>query len=264
MLIQILEIDELHFSQDETPTTEAADTESAELGPWTYHGVSKERYYAVMNILQKTNTVHECDPSVMIDGECPRNPIVDNIESQTMDYSSYEIPLKIILPIEHVHKSIDDDSYTRYNYILLTDGDLNAHEHIYSDNPDVLIPVHASKYGKVASFLQSSNTNDESTTDNENNNPITPSDESSTALLDPLGFQFEVGKHYQIMDELNNTVVEFDDVKLARTHTEENDDDVDTEHIVSYDDDEQARSKSNFDAKILSEHYKKLNQWLNW
>lgn len=184
------------------------------------------------------------------------------------DYSSYVIPLKIILPIEHVHKASDDQSFARYNYILLKVDDVAYHEHINSDNPDILIPVRAENAAKSAIALQSTSEHsassdagaDNTIVDNTETMPAIQSNGNSI-LIDPQGFRYELDRHYKIADDSDNVLVEFDDIKVAQTSQKERWNDFEPEQSAVGADDEQFRSMS---SEILSAHYRKLYQWLTW
>lgn len=185
------------------------------------------------------------------------------------DYSSYEIPLKIILPFEHVHKSSDDRTFSRYNYILLKVDDQSYHEHIFSDNSDILSPINAEKrveqpvpdettnvYGELTSMDTGSTV--------DNTDPVPTIDSSNCPILvDSEGYQYELDKHYKINDDSNNAVIEFDDIKLAHKKFK---DDISVDNniagnIPDQTDDQEFRSMS---SDILSAHYQKLYKWLNW
>lgn len=186
------------------------------------------------------------------------------------DYSSYVIPLKIILPVEHVHRSSDDESFARYNFILLKVDDVAYHEHIASDNPDTLIPVHANKDSQMAVTIQSTtafedststdSSDDVSTTDRTEMVPVPHAAETSI-LVDPQGYRYELDRHYKIADESDNVLIEFDDIKVAQTGEKERWIDFEPEQSSIGSDDEQYRAMS---SDFLSAHYRKLYQWLTW
>lgn len=52
--------------------------------------------------------------------------------------AGYLIPMKIILPVEHMHHADDNSTYTKYNYIVLMMENETYHEHLASDPGEIL------------------------------------------------------------------------------------------------------------------------------
>lgn len=59
--------------------------------------------------------------------------LIDDPEYPSDD--NYSIPLKIILPVEHLHQNSIDETYSKYNYIVLKSDDSDYHEHLTQDPP---------------------------------------------------------------------------------------------------------------------------------
>lgn len=61
------------------------------------------------------------------------------------DDNAYIIPIKIILPITHIHKISENDSFVQYDYILLQTNDTSYHAHFNNDKPVILFPENKTK-----------------------------------------------------------------------------------------------------------------------
>lgn len=204
----------------------------------------------------------------------------DKDNDDLSDYSSYLIPLKIILPVEHVHKTSDNHSFTRYNYILLKSDDPSFHEHINTDNSDLLISVNANN----VLTLTSDNTDIiDTTTDTTNdkssktviNETRTDGDEKiktasaesetnlETILVDTQGYRYELTKHHEIMNENGEAAVVFDDIGMVRPQ-----DDI-KKHISRRieNDDDQILENNDFApnaTRLYERHYMKIFGWLHY
>ncbi|XP_063706861.1 uncharacterized protein LOC134835817 [Culicoides brevitarsis] len=51
------------------------------------------------------------------------------------DDSNFSIPLRIILPVEHLHYNKAEDTYSKYNYVVLNTDDQSEHKHLDHDEP---------------------------------------------------------------------------------------------------------------------------------
>lgn len=286
--ISTTEVNEMRTSEADsssTWSTSDSDNEFVELSYLATGTTATDSTTDTANTIDNTSTAKDSIDDITTVDELKSTATSHTESHPTTDYSSYVIPLKIILPLEHVHAPKEDGSYDRYNYILLRTDDVAHHEHIYSDNPDVLIPVHANQHRRMPSFMESGGSTSTKTTMMDDDGLANADDESTTGIVesmtsltnktdadnslvlsDAIGFKYGLGRHYQILDEMKNIVVEFDDVIVARTQQTDSStiDDVDTEHTLSFDEEEQTRALSSVDAEIISAHYQKLYQWLNW
>lgn len=206
----------------------------------------------------------------------------------------YVIPLKIILPVEHVHKSKTNNSYVRYNYILLKMDDITYHEHIPTDNMEILFPLvdnvqtespmewpttgpdsDNSRETTIASATIGTVTADKATATSTANVFDTDGNEQTNAnaaqndivLVDSHGFRYELTQHITIMDEFETNVVEFDNIAMVR----EKDDSKPnpkpaTKRILSDDDERQQIDHEVNDINVsqYERHYAKIFQWLHY
>lgn len=203
----------------------------------------------------------------------------DKDNDDSADYSSYLIPLKIILPVEHVHKTSDNHSFSRYNYILLKSDDPSFHEHIDTDNSDLLISVNANN---VLTSISDNTDIIDTTTETPNDkssqtvmsetkandsqsieNASTGSEKSlKTILVDTQGYRYELTKHHEIMNENGEAVVEFDDIGMVRPQSQ---DDI-KKHIsrrIENDDDPKLENNDNT-TRLYEGHYMKIFSWLHY
>lgn len=201
---------------------------------------------------------------------------VDNSENSS--YNSYVIPLKIILPVEHVHKS-ENESFKRYNYILLKVDDPTYHDHVHNDKSDYLLPVRENLDSTSPTSLFTDTDNVDTTTDVLNEiaqtkpiDTLTPDNatkvaNSNTVLIDPDGFRYALGKHYKINDDTGASVVEFDDIAMIlpetpNTKTEKESVSKRVLQDDSWQKDDTSQKASN--SEQYEEHYAKIFQWLHY
>lgn len=225
----------------------------------------------------------------LIENEIPKRPTVqanatDKDNDNSSDYSSYLIPLKIILPVEHVHKTNDNHSFSRYNYILLKSDDPSFHEHINTDNSDLLISVNANNMlistsdntDIIDTTTETANDKSSKTIINEmraddgetiKNASASSETNLSTILVDTQGYRYELTKHHQILNENREAVVEFDDIEMVRPQSE-NDIKMHISRRIENDDDpklENNDSQFTLNATRLYEaHYIKIFSWLHY
>lgn len=201
----------------------------------------------------------------------------DSSDVESSSYASYVIPLKIILPIEHVHKSEKNGSFERFNYILLKVDDATYHEHIASDNTDFLFPV--DKIFNAPTMKPDSDSEKENHTGDTMPKSLDTDGKGSTAkamqrgnegdtiLVDSQGYRYELGKHYQIMDEQGTAVVEFDDIEMERPDELARSNAPISKRILSDDDMPMfttEAAKTNITNDKYEGHYAKIFQWLHF
>lgn len=209
----------------------------------------------------------------------------------------YVIPLKIILPVEHVHKSKTNNSYIRYNYILLKVDDIAYHEHIPSDNTEILFPLvdneqtenptemvtsvadidngHEATTSTIAPIVTVTD-KATATTSTANVFDIDANEHTENAnasqndivLVDSQGYRYELSHHIKIMDEFETNVVEFDSIAMVRekddsskAHTNHA-----TKRILNDDDEQQQidHEKNDINISKYERHYAKIFQWLHY
>lgn len=204
----------------------------------------------------------------------------DSTEMDSSSYASYVVPLKIILPVEHVHKSAKNDSFERFNYILLKVDDVSYHEHINSDNSDILFPV---RRNTSLPTLTSASDNDSDIDSNTEASTMAlnsvDSEGSETSaethqqrdetndniLVDSQGYRYKLGKHYQLLNEYGIAVFEFDDLLLDRSESPKR---KTTPYQITkrvFNDDDAPTTKADpHNNKNHEQHYAKIFQWLHY
>lgn len=202
----------------------------------------------------------------------------DSLESSS--YASYVVPLKIILPVDHVHKSAINDSYQRYGYILLKVDDVSYHEHINSDNSEILFPVDRFSSPMDSSTLGPDNDNNHDTTttaaminnipfdgdkNSERSSESAEHDKNDIVLVDSQGYHYELKKHFRILGEFETTVVEFDDIAMIRPKVPNKPNKELAKRILSDDVTTKSTNRSNdIDTDQYQGHYAKIFQWLHY
>lgn len=239
----------------------------------------------IINSIQSENEIFKFGPSIG-----STDTIDDSTETESSSDAAYVVPLKIILPVEHVHKSSKNDSFERFNYILLKVDDVSYHEHIFSDNSDLLFPLDKNTAATPTSVYPSIDSNTEDTTMTSN---IFDSDENgSTAnqrqqqqqrqrqqsnrndnkvLVDSEGYRYELGKQYKILNEFGTAVVEFNDLMMVHSDASTNGGKTAnkiTKRILTTDDE---APKSNTEppevyknSDLHEKHYERIFQWLHY
>lgn len=140
---------------------------------------------------------------------------------------TYNLPLRIIIPSEHVHRNALTDFYTKYNYIVLKAGEDNDanHDHLSSDTTDELRKLEPDdpELIKAQRLVDTSN---------------------STDL-----YVNQMGQIYALLKEYHeNHVGDLNEVSLLETD-------------VYRDEPKNLSLKEIIDLK---RHYNLLIQWLNW
>lgn len=80
----------------------------------------------------------------------------DFILNETMiedDNDNYSIPLRIILPVEHLHYNSAEETYSKYNYVVLNTNDQSFHGHLEDDEPSEMENVLNDKESNAQELL---------------------------------------------------------------------------------------------------------------
>lgn len=227
--------------------------------------------------------------------------IDDGIENDSTSDAPYVIPLKIILPVEHVHKSKTNNSFVRYNYILLKVDDITYHEHIASDNSEILFPVENRQTSKptetqteteMFTSMQPDSDNEQEAATNAVTTAVTVTEQATATatvtanvfdingnehtvnsaqndivLVDSQGYRYELAHHIKIMDEFETNVVEFDSIAMIRPKVDSKlNSNQATKRILNDDDEQQQIDHENNDMNVsqYERHYAKIFQWLHY
>lgn len=212
-----------------------------------------------------------------------------DMDSDTSSDAPFVLPLKIILPVEHVHKSKANNSYVRYNYILLKVDDTAYHEHFPNDNTEILFPL----ADNVPTESPMEWSTSEPASDNSHETTIaatiTAEKATSTAnifdtyrneqtnenaaqndivLVDSQGYRYELTQHIKIVDELETHVIEFDSIAMVRERddTKANSKQA-TKRILSDDIEPQQQidnEKNDINVSQYERHYANIFQWLHY
>lgn len=198
-------------------------------------------------------------------------------DDETTDSSesneAYEIPLKIILPVAHVHAHAQGNgTFERFNYILLKVNDSAYHEHFAYDKPLHLFPVNGSTNNTTPTSVDSTSERDnltQTTTfsgDNEiHRNVQNTRNRSDVVLLaDREGYRYQRGKLHQILNETGEVVAEFEDINYARIEVPE----MKSNRVASsarklqLEGTTEEPDAANDDA--YDQHYGKMLQWIHY
>lgn len=168
----------------------------------------------------------------------PRTDIVDETETATADDDAYIIPIKIILPVTHVHAVPENNTFERFEFIVLRTGDPHYHEHLPNDFPDVLLPDNQTFEGNGTDF--------------EN---VTVVSSDGRTLVDQEGYRYQRTKLNQIPNELGDVVHEFEDITEVRTF--------DAPATTARNSKESVEPMGENDEKY-DEHYGKILKWIHY
>lgn len=221
------------------------------------------------------NEIFKFNPSI-------NTGIDDGLDIDSTSDAPYVIPLKIILPVEHVHKSRTNHSFVRYNYILLKVDDITYHEHIPSDNSEILFPVDrqaalspTEMFTSVPDSYSESGATTTTTTltvtttanvfDIDRNEHAINSVQNDIVLVDSQGYHYELSHHVKIMDEFETNVVEFDSITMVRAKDDNELYPIQvTKRILSDDDEQIDHEKNDINVTQYERHYAKIFQWLHY
>lgn len=198
---------------------------------------------------------------------------------------AYVIPLKIILPVPHVHTvAPENGTFQRFNYILLKINDSAFHEHFAYDKPLHLFPLSESTSSSSSSSISidTTPTSADSTSERDSDTQTTPfgsdneiyrhrdrhtRNQSDTAVLltDSEGYRYQRGKLHQILNETGDIVAEFEDISPARVEVPA---EMNSNRVISsarelqFDGTTEEPVAANDDA--YDEHYGKMLQWIHY
>lgn len=254
--------------------------------------------FPVQNTSAPSPSINSVNPNVASTTRTPNYNDGGADDDETTESSesneAYEIPLKIILPVPHVHANVnapDNGTFERYNYILLKVNDSAFHEHFAYDKPLHLFPVSQSmpssstsgntSDGSSISISTTTPTSTDKTSTSEQDNvtqSTTPygsdneiyrrrsaNQSDSIALLsDSEGYRYQRGKLHQILNETGDIVAEFEDIHYAHIEVPE----TNSNRVVSggrelqFDATTEEPIAANDDA--YDQHYGKMLQWIHY
>lgn len=205
----------------------------------------------------------------------------DESTDSSQSNEAYAIPLKIILPVPHVHALAPENrTFQRFNYILLKVNDSAFHEHFAYDKPMHLFPVSESTNNSSTITNTTTPTYGDSSSERDNFTRTTPfgsdneiyrnyhntrsNSDAAVLLTDSEGYRYQRGKLHQILNENGDIVNEFEDIHYAR---------IEGSDMTSNRDDSSARElqldrtteepvAANDDA--YDQHYGKMLQWIHY
>lgn len=116
------------------------------------------------------------------------NDVIDNpnnlLESSSNSSDNSTIPLRIILPSEHVHYDNESQTYFKYQHIILRSDDNNYHEH-FGEESESLIDINNDRFQNFTSeklFVGNNSLDDIKAMSN------------GKILLNKLGFAYKIHK----------------------------------------------------------------------
>lgn len=172
---------------------------------------------------------------------------------------AYIIPIKIILPVTHIHAVPENGTYQQFNYILLHTNDSAYHKHFFNDEPDILYPENKTDTPPTHTLDNTDELLNVNVTKYESSK--NSSDNDNLILIDSDGYRYQRNKQYKIFNENGDLEVEFEDlipirsVEIKSTAVNDFNGTPDGRHNdqVITDSDEQ-----------YDEHYGKILQWLHY
>lgn len=172
------------------------------------------------------NNLHLINETTDVTSNINNGSSTESDDTATVSDDDFAIPLRIILPVEHVHHDPIKDSYMKYNYIILNTGDESFHGHHVVANDDASEEVQ--RVEDVTDY----------------HSLLNEIDGGGTELyVNRAGQIYQLLKRYQV-----ENVGEFNEVTLLETD------------IVR---DEPTITPINKQAN-LQKHYDQLVQWLTW
>uniref|UniRef100_A0A1B0GHI3 Selenoprotein P N-terminal domain-containing protein n=2 Tax=Lutzomyia longipalpis TaxID=7200 RepID=A0A1B0GHI3_LUTLO len=169
----------------------------------------------------------------------------DDLEAERDGDEGFIIPIKVILPVEHIHHLGNQSTYTKYNYIVLRTDNATYHGHLNTDRGEKLTvdqnAINADGYystdNREVTTVQSLNFEEENEKEFEEEKLIYVNDKRD---------QYQKIKTYKI--PIENGQITFDEVSPLLGEFEE---------FVT-------EVNSTQDIKQMDDHYEKLLQWLDY
>lgn len=204
----------------------------------------------------------------------------DDDTTDNQSNEAYAIPLKIILPVPHVHAlAPENGTFQRFNYILLKVNDSAFHEHFAYDKPMHLYPLSESTNNSSSSSIPNTTTptDGDSTSERDNFTQTTPfgsdneiyrnyhNSDASVVLTDSEGYRYQRGKLHQILNESGDVVNEFEDIQYARIEEPDMKSNRDVSNARELQLDRTTTEEpvaANDDA--YDQHYGKMLQWIHY
>lgn len=193
-----------------------------------------------------------------------------NANNETMlDNSNFVIPIKITIPMEHVHYYVENDTFVKYNYVVLKTDDESYHQHLTSDSGEILYElsvnnesITVNKSGNIEYIENMLNITDlrkklMNKSINLNNTQIYVNEKN--------GEMYEKMKHHHLNDNVFDelSLIEIDIQKYRTQHQNQSNREVETN---ADDNGTNLKIKNNRfrSQKDIAKHYDQLLQWLTW
>ncbi|XP_055716773.1 selenoprotein P-like [Phlebotomus papatasi] len=167
-------------------------------------------------------------------------------ETERENDEGFIIPIKVILPVEHIHHFGNQSTFTKYNYIVLRTDNTTYHGHLNSDRGEKLtIDQNAVNGGGYypTEYQEITTTPPQDNFEEEN---LKEFEEEKLIFVNDKRDQYQKVKTYKIPSD--NGQVTFDEVSPVIGEFEE---------FVS-------EVNSTQDLKQMDDHYEKLLQWLDY
>ncbi|GAB0097499.1 uncharacterized protein DMENIID0001_131380 [Sergentomyia squamirostris] len=199
-----------------------------------------------------TLSVHEASGEELLEAtpETSTQRDDEDSEAQREIDEGFVIPLKVILPVEHIHHFGNQSTFTKYNYIVLRTDNDTYHGHLNTDRGDKLtIDQNAINGGGggggfyPTEYQEITTMPSIETFDEENQREF---EEEKVIFVNDKRDQYQKVKTYKIPVE--NGQITFDEVSPVIGEYEE---------FVT-------EVNSTQDLKQMDDHYEKLLQWLDY
>ncbi|XP_059619637.1 selenoprotein P-like [Phlebotomus argentipes] len=167
--------------------------------------------------------------------------LLETTSQKQEDDEGFVIPIKVILPVEHIHHFGNQSTFTKYNYIILRTDNATFHGHLNSDRGERLTADHNSiptEYQEVTTVLPPVGMLEDAND--------TELEEEKVIFVNDKRDQYQKVKTYKIPSD--NGQIMFDEVSPVIGDFEEFFTEV----------------NSTQDIKQMDDHYEKLLQWLDY
>uniref|UniRef100_A0A7G3AWX9 Putative selenoprotein p n=1 Tax=Lutzomyia longipalpis TaxID=7200 RepID=A0A7G3AWX9_LUTLO len=87
---------------------------------------------------ENTTSVQESSGEELLETTTENAAKQDDLEAERDGDEGFIIPIKVILPVEHIHHLGNQSTYTKYNYIVLRTDNATYHGHLNTDRGEKL------------------------------------------------------------------------------------------------------------------------------
>lgn len=191
------------------------------------------------------------------------NPTTTSMSNETDNSDlAYVIPIRIIIHAQHAHRDPNsNETFLKYDSMVLKSNDTNYHEHLRVDQPEPLKILELNH-----SLIMSKHDNETNALNLTEGKNITEDVKPLKIMTNDKGEYFESVTQHTVHDENGKPVAEFEDlipINLEQLYNANVPNEQQPIVRTTDDNDDVASSANDLDQKN-DEHYGKILQWIHF